>query len=114
LGVKHVPKKEKTLVGFRETDPRFIADISRCEVLVPQVGERIGMLAALMDSLESKAQIPQIEVAAGDDRTALVFRNLVPLSSADQEKLHSFGQQQGFAIFLQPGGNDTVVPLDST
>lgn len=114
LGVKYVPKKEKTLVGFRETDPRFIADVSRCEVLVPQVGERIGALSALMDSLECKAQVPQIEVAAGDDRTALVFRNLAPLSSADQEKLRCFGQQQGFAIFLQPGGNDTVAPLDAT
>ena len=114
LGVKYVPKKERTLVGFREIDPRFIADISRCEVLVPRVGERIGTLATLVDSLEGKAQIAQIEVAAGDDRIALVFRNLVPLCEPDREKLRSFGQREGFAIFLQPGGNDTAAPLDGT
>jgi 23S rRNA (uracil1939-C5)-methyltransferase len=33
-----VPKKGKTLVGFRERDPRFVADLSRCEVLHPALG----------------------------------------------------------------------------
>lgn len=112
LGVKHVPKKGKTLVGFRETDPRFVADLSRCETLVPEVGDRIEAIAALMDSLEARARIPQIEVAAGDDRTALVFRNLDPLAEADRARLLAFGAREGFAIFLQPGGNDSVVPID--
>ena len=113
LGVKFVPKKGKVLVGFREAaDPRFIADVARCEVLVENVGSRISVIAQLMDSLEARAQIPQIEVAAGDDRTALVFRNLQPLSDEDRAKLLAFGTREGFAIFLQPGGNDTVVPID--
>ncbi|HET9049468.1 MAG TPA: 23S rRNA (uracil(1939)-C(5))-methyltransferase RlmD [Chiayiivirga sp.] len=112
LGVKHVPKKGKTLVGFREIDPRFIADLSVCETLIPQIGTRLQALAELMDSLEAKAQIPQIEVAAGDDRTALVFRNLVPLSTDDRERLLSFGAREGFAMFQQSGGNDTVAALD--
>jgi len=113
LGVKYVPKKEKTLVGFRETDPRFIADVERCEVLVPQVGERIAAISALVDSLEVRALIAQIEVASGDDRTALVFRNLAPLSDGDKEKLRDFGARENFTIFLQPGNNDTVAPLDA-
>lgn len=113
LGVKFVPKKGRVLVGFREAaDPRFIADVSRCEVLVEQVGSRIAAIAELMDSLEARAQIPQIEVAAGDDRTALVFRNLQPLSGDDRAKLLAFGAREGFAVFLQPGGNDTVAPID--
>ena len=112
LGVKHVPKKGKTLVGFRETDPRFIADLSRCETLVPQVGNRIEAIAEMMDSLEARARIPQIEVAAGDDRTALVFRNLDPLSESDRARLLEFGAREGFAIFLQPSGNDSVTPID--
>ena len=112
LGVKYVPKKGKTLVGFRETDPRFIADLSRCETLVAGVGTRITAIAALMDSLEARARIPQIEVAAGDDRTALVFRNLEPLSAEDRAKLLAFGAREGFAIFLQPAGNDSVTPID--
>ncbi len=112
LGVKHVPKKGRTLVGFRETDPRFIADLSRCEVVVSQLGERLADLAALVDSLEARAQIPQIELAAGDDRTALVFRNLVPLSAADRDRMLDFGRAHGFAMFQQPAGNDSVEALD--
>lgn len=112
LGVKHVPKKDKTLVGFRETEPRYIADLSRCETLIPRVGTRLQALGVLMESLEAKAQIPQIEVAAGDDRIALVFRNLVALSEVDRARLLAFGADEGFAIFLQPAGPDSVVPLD--
>lgn len=113
LGVKFVPKKGRVLVGFREAaDPRFIADVSRCEVLVEGVGSRISAIAELVDALDARAQIPQIEVAAGDDRTALVFRNLAPLSQDDRARLLEFGEREGFAIFLQPGGNDTVTPLD--
>lgn len=112
LGVKYVPKKGKTLVGFRETDPRFIADLTRCETLVASVGARISAIAALMDSLDARARIPQIEVAAGDDRTALVFRNLQPLGEEDRARLLAFGARESFAIFLQPAGNDSVAPID--
>ena len=112
LGVKYVAKKEKTLVGFRETDPRFIADIARCEVLVPQVGARIAALSEMVDGLEARAAIAQIEIAAGDDVTALVFRNLQPLSEHDQARLREFGQREGFAIYLQPGNNESVHPLE--
>jgi len=113
LGVKFVPKKGKVLVGFREAaDPRFIADVSRCEVLVESVGRRISVIAELMDSLDARAQIPQIEVAAGDDRTALVFRHLQPLGEDDRARLLAFGEREGFAVFGQSGGNDSVIPLD--
>ena len=112
LGAKWVKKKEKALVGFRELDPRFIADIARCEVLVPQVGERIAALGELLQSLEAREQIAQIELSAGDEVTVLVFRNLVPLNDADREKLRAFGRAHGIAIYLQPGNNDTVQPLD--
>lgn len=112
LGVKHVAKKGRTLVGFRERDPRFVADIERCEVLVPQVGSRIAALSALVDSLDARALIAQIEVAAGDDATALVFRNLEPLGDNDRAKLRAFGEREGFAIHLQPGNNDSVHALD--
>jgi 23S rRNA (uracil1939-C5)-methyltransferase len=111
LSVKHVPKKGKTLVGFRERDPRFVADLSRCEVLHPALGEKLDALGALLNSMEGAASIPQIEFAAGDDVLALVFRHLVPLSAADREKLIAFGREHGFAILLQPGGNDSVHTL---
>jgi 23S rRNA (uracil1939-C5)-methyltransferase len=111
LGVKYVEKKGRVLVGFREADGRYIADIERCHVLHPAVGERIGALAALIGSLDARRSIPQIEVAAGDDLVALVFRHLHPLSEADRAALAAFGREQGLGVYLQPGGIDSVAPL---
>ncbi|MBS0383165.1 MAG: TRAM domain-containing protein, partial [Proteobacteria bacterium] len=80
LSVKHVPKKGKTLVGFRERDPRFVADLSRCETLDPALGVKLDALGALLNALEGAASIPQIEFSAGDAARVLVFRHLQPLS----------------------------------
>ena len=41
LGVKDVIKKGRVLVGFRERRGGYIADLSRCEVLHPSVGEHL-------------------------------------------------------------------------
>ncbi len=109
LGVKYVRAKQRVLVGFREAaDPRFIADIDSCAVLVPQVGRRLGELAALIGGLAARERIAQIEVAAGDHATALVFRNLEPLGADDQAALVAFGKQHDLAILLQPGGVDSL------
>jgi 23S rRNA (uracil1939-C5)-methyltransferase len=111
LSVKFVEKKGRVLVGFREIEGRFVADIHRCEVLHPAVGERIEALTALVESLDAKREIPQIEVAAGDDLVALVIRHMRPLSEHDLAALTAFAQTSGLGIFLQSGGMDSVKPL---
>ncbi|MBS0583511.1 MAG: 23S rRNA (uracil(1939)-C(5))-methyltransferase RlmD [Proteobacteria bacterium] len=111
LSAKFVEKKGRMLVGFRETNGRYVADIERCEVLHPAVGERIAALTAMLESLDGKREIAQIEIAAGDNLIALVFRHLKPLSEADTRALIAFGQANDLAIFLQPGGIDSVAPL---
>ncbi len=111
LSVKFVEKKGRVLVGFREANGRYVADIARCEVLLPSVGEHIAGIAALIETLDAKRDIPQIEVAIGDDLAALVFRHLQPLSARDRVALTEFGKTHTQAIFLQPGGIDSVAPL---
>jgi 23S rRNA (uracil1939-C5)-methyltransferase len=111
LSVKYVDKKGRVLVGFRETNGRYVADIKHCDVLDPAVGGRIEAITALIESLDAKREIPQIEIAAGDDLVALVFRHLQPLSEADTQALTAFAQANGLGVFLQPGGIDSVVPL---
>ena len=112
LGVKDVIKKGRVLVGFRERRGGYIADLSRCEVLHPSVGERIGELAGLIASLDARARIPQIEVAVSETVTALVFRHLDPLSDADILRLREFAQASGMHVYLQGGGPDSVTPLE--
>ena len=111
FSVRRVEKKDKTLVGFREQDPRFVADIGECHVVVPQLGFKVAALGALVDGLDARRDIPQIEFITGDAHVALVFRHLQPLSDADKARLDAFGTEHGFTMFLQPGGNDSVHPL---
>ena len=111
LSVKWVAKKGKSLVGFREDNPRFVADLSECHTLLPEVGTRIAAIGELVTSLDAKQSIAQIEIAAGDETVALVFRNLQPLSESDAAKLVAFGRAHDLAILLQPGGPDSVHAL---
>ena len=116
FSVRRVEKKDKTLVGFREVDPRFVAELTRCETVIPLIGDAIAALASLVDGLQARSEIPQIEFIAGDpgpdfSGIALTFRHMVPLPEADQAAIVAFAQAHDFAIFLQPGGVDSVHPL---
>ncbi|WP_426689079.1 23S rRNA (uracil(1939)-C(5))-methyltransferase RlmD [Rhodanobacter ginsengiterrae] len=112
LSVRNVAKKGAVLVGFREEqNPRFVTPIQRCEVMHPSLGPKVGLLAELLATMDAADTIAQIEFAAGDELMALVFRHLQPLSERDQAALTAFGQQHGFAIYLQPGGISSVHPL---
>ncbi|MGN6655333.1 MAG: 23S rRNA (uracil(1939)-C(5))-methyltransferase RlmD [Rhodanobacter sp.] len=112
LSVRHVAKKGRVLVGFRERqNPRFVTGIERCEVMHPALGPKVGLLADLLGTMDAVDDIPQIEFAAGDELMALVFRHMQPLGERDRAALVAFGQQHGFAIYLQPGGTSSVHPL---
>ena len=122
LGVKWVQGKGKVVVGFREKDRRFIADMHTCEVLAgpergplaAEPGRVIPLLSALVGELSIAAKLPQVEVSVGDDdEIALVMRVLEPPSEADLDRLRGFSAEQQVRIFLQPGGLDTVAPLDA-
>jgi 23S rRNA (uracil1939-C5)-methyltransferase len=111
LGIKYVHKKGRVLAGFREREKPYIADIKHCDVLLAPLGNLPTELAALTETLTIRERMPQVEVAAGDQAAALVFRVLEPPCAEDLEKLAAFGAQRGLQIFLQPGGLDTVRPL---
>lgn len=108
LGAKFVRRMQRVLVGFREKHKPHLAELTRCEVLHPLIGERITELAELIGSLEARERIPQIEIAVGDDAAALVFRTLDPLSERDTALLRGYGERTGLHIHLQPGGPDSV------
>ena len=112
FSVRRVEKKGKTLVGFREQDPRFVADIDECHTVVPEIGMKISALSALVDNMDARSVLPQIEFIAGDEARALVFRHLEPLSEGDLQKLRDFAAAEDFAIYLQPKGLDSVHTLD--
>lgn len=112
LSVNYVPKKGGILVGFREKQSRYVADMTQCAVLPAHISEMLVPLRDLVGSLSIFRQIPQIEVAVGNDRnglvTALLLRIMAPLSPEDKDKLKKFADEHHVQWWLQSKGPDTI------
>lgn len=111
LGVKYVAGKERVLVGFRERAAPLITDMQACPVLVPPMDEALGELAAAIAKTSIKSRLPQVEVAIGDERGALVLRVLDSPTADDEAVFGEFGRRYGLDIYLQPGGPGTAAPI---
>jgi 23S rRNA (uracil1939-C5)-methyltransferase len=111
LSSRYVRKKGRSLVGFREKQGKYVADVSRCEVLAEPVASLVGALGELLTGMERRESIPQIEVALSDGERVLVLRILDPLPQADLDALRAFELRHGLRVLLQPGGLDSVQPL---
>jgi 23S rRNA (uracil1939-C5)-methyltransferase len=111
LSSRYVTKKGRSLVGFREKQGKYVADVRRCEVLAEPVASLIEVLADLLTGMERRESIPQIEVALSDGERVLVIRVLDPLPDTDLDSLRQFEREHALRILLQPGGLDTIVPL---
>jgi 23S rRNA (uracil1939-C5)-methyltransferase len=111
LAARWVPKKQRTVVGFRERSTPYIADLRSCDVLQPPVDKLIEPLSLLASGLSIRNRLPQIEVAVADNAIALVVRILDALTPADRTLFEEFGRDHGVQVFLQPGGYETLTPL---
>ncbi len=111
FSVRYVEKKGGVLVGFREHDPRFVAQLNQCHTLEPAIAALITPLAELVGAMSAKRDIQQVEFIQGDGPTALVFRHLSALDEVDLSLLHAFGLHHGVQVFLQPGSVHTVHPI---
>jgi 23S rRNA (uracil1939-C5)-methyltransferase len=110
LSVRHVVKKGTVLVGFHEKKSIYVADIGSCQILPPHVSDMLLPLRALIGSLSLYNQIPQIEVAVGEDVTALVLRIMGPLTADDETRLKAFADQYRIQFWLQTKGPETAAP----
>ena len=111
LSVKWVPPKEKVLVGFREKNGRFVANMDHCHVLEPVLAKLIKPLQELFLQMDIKAFIPQVECSVGEQTVSLIIRHMKPLVGDDLALVHDFAEQHQLQIFLQSKGPDTVVPI---
>ncbi|AEB28418.1 23S rRNA (uracil(1939)-C(5))-methyltransferase RlmD [Francisella hispaniensis] len=111
LGVRYVSKKGKILVGFRERNGRYLADIDKCIVLNPLVGEKITEISSFIETLSIYQHIAQLEIAIDDTRPAIIVRHLEPFTNEDLEKLKAFGLKNNYWIYLQSKGPDTIFRL---
>ncbi len=120
LSVRYVHKKGTVLVGFHERKSRYVADMGQCPVLPPHVDALLRPLRELVFGMDARETCPQIELACGDQVTALVLRHLEPLSAADLARLRDFAARHSgpdgaapvLQWWLQPKGPDSVQRLD--
>jgi 23S rRNA (uracil1939-C5)-methyltransferase len=112
LSVRYVIKKSEVLIGFHERKSRYVADIKTCAVLVPHVSAMLLPLRALIETLDARETVPQIELACGDSVTAMVLRHLEPLTDGDIVKLREFGAVHKVQWWLQSKGPETVKLMD--
>ena len=117
-------KKGTVLIGFHEGKSGYVADMLACEILPKYVSDLLPDMRKLVMGLSIVDRMPQIEIAIGEPEephsddpkkskpvTALVFRNLLPLTTADEQLLRQFADQHEVWIWLQPKGIETVAPF---
>ena len=117
-------KKGTVLIGFHEGKSGYVADMLACEILPKHVSDLLPQMRKLVMGLSIVDRMPQIEIAIGEPEdphsddpkknkpvTALVFRNLLPLTSADEDLLRAFADLHQVWIWLQPKGIETVAPF---
>ena len=117
-------KKGTVLIGFHEGKSGYVADMTACEILPKHVSDLLPEMRKLVMGLSIVDRMPQIEVAVGEPEdpnsddpkkskpvTALVFRNLLPLTPADEQLLRDFADAHQVWVWLQPKGIETVAPF---
>ena len=111
LAVRHVERKGRVLVGFREREKPWVVDMLSCATAEPAISRLIEPLSVLIGALSIRAQVPQVEATVADNASALVFRVLEAPTPADLEKLGQFAVGHDVRVFLQPGNPESIVPL---
>ena len=117
-------KKGTVLIGFHEGKSGYVADMLACEILPKHVSDLLPEMRKLVMGLSIVDRMPQIEIAVGEPEdalsddpkkskpvTALVFRNLQPLTAEDEQLLRAFADQHEVWVWLQPKGIETVAPF---
>ncbi|WP_283744693.1 23S rRNA (uracil(1939)-C(5))-methyltransferase RlmD [Sideroxydans sp. CL21] len=111
LSVRHVLKKNKTLVGFREQNGKYVADMQHCEILTPKIAGLLPLLGELNEKFTARDILPQIEVAVGEHVDVLVLRILAALTPSDEALIREFADTHHVQFWTQTKGPETVVPF---
>ncbi len=116
LAVRYVEKKGGALVGFREKHSTFVTQMDSCHVLTTGISRLLTPLKELVNKLDARRDVPQFEVAAGNNdagksTVALILRHLKPLSADDLDTLSVFAADYGCELYLQPKGPDSIHKL---
>lgn len=112
IGVRYLAKKNKLVMGFRESQSNQLTPITTCKVLDQQLDQALPALYQVLNQLEGRAEIGHVELSKGTTEIALLVRHTADLSQQDQQRLLSFVKQQQWQLYLQRHGVDSVKRMD--
>lgn len=111
LSVRYVASKGGVIIGFHQKKSSYIVNMTHCEILPSHVSDLLVPLRDLIDGLSVRECIPQIELAVGQNVTALVLRILQPLTPADEAALRVFADAHRIQFWLQLHGPSSAHPF---
>ncbi len=111
LGVKW-NRHGELIIGFREKASPHLTPIQHCKVLMPQLSALIPSLYELIPELESKKTIGHLELAQGDEGSAIVVRHLKKLSHRDLTLWQGWAQTHNTRLYLQQGDAHSLTSPD--
>ena len=102
-------------LGFRRKQSKKRVAIEQCPVLDQRGEQLLQPLNKLLNQLQQPLAISHLEICLSDEQAALVIRHPKPLPDADINALQHLLKKRNFALFLQPGGAETLhQSLDET
>jgi 23S rRNA (uracil1939-C5)-methyltransferase len=106
-----VMRKGGVLVGFRERNSSFVAEMNSCPVVPARISNLIPALREMISGFSINDRIPQIELAIGEACDVLVLRHLDPLTAEDQARIRAFADLHNVQMYLQPKGPESATPF---
>lgn len=118
LSVRYVAKKGGVLIGFHERKSSYVADMTSCQILPPEVSAMLVPMRALIQGLTIRERLPQIELAVGEGAQermiVMVLRVMDPPTEQDKQQLMAFADQWKVHWWLQSKGPETATPFYPT
>jgi 23S rRNA (uracil1939-C5)-methyltransferase len=107
LSVQYLEKHKTIVLGFKEKLSHSLVPIINCEILDPVLSKLLPEIKIIIASLEASRFITQIELAKGDNYSAIVIRHLRALSKTDQNLLIEFAKDRNIILYLQTESKDS-------
>lgn len=100
------------VIGFYRPGSHFVVDIPSCLLLRPELQATLDLLRAELPAAPGIAQIPQVDLACGDDGAVrIVVHVLAEARHALQGWLQAFAERHQLSACLQAGRKSTLTPV---
>jgi 23S rRNA (uracil1939-C5)-methyltransferase len=111
VSVRYVAKKGGVLVGFHERRSSYVADMTSCEVLPPQISALLPRLRELVPVCRFAIVCRRLNWRRARRCRCWCCASWTRSPEEDEALLRDFADLHGIQFWLQPKGPDTAYPF---